>query len=334
LTLLLTAQDADGLLDARDAIEVTRGLVLDYLAGTTTQMAPFGGYGGKTPLPRVAAGVLYNRARMNVRGGDVSMLYDLSNRRIPIAIMAVDVLDARVSGSMGLAATYLAQPDARVLALIGSGNVARGAVLGACAARPIAEIRVFSSTAEHRGAFATWAQHATGVATVPADSLDEALAGADIIALATSTREPLIRFDQLRPGTFVVGLGSDHELDESVYLEATQLVATSRAQMLQAGGSGQSGQGSVTPRGPLARLLKQGALVPNRLADLGAIVAGDTPARNGPTDVTVYLDARGGVADTALVSAIYDRARERGRGTDFDFQLATSAGARRTLGTS
>ncbi len=335
MTLLLTAEDAYGLLDVRDAIEVTRALVLEYVAGTTTQMAPFGGYGGDTPLPRVAAGVLYSRRRMNVRGGDISMLYELSNRRIPIAIMAVDVLDARVIGSMGLATTYLARPDARVLAVIGSGNVARGVVLGACAARSIDEIRIFSRAPEHREAFAVWAEDETGVDAKPVDTLEAAIAGADIVGFATNTRDPLIRADQIRPGTLVVGLGSDHELGESVYLYATQVVATSRAQMLEAGGgSGQSGQGSTTPRGPLAVLLEQGALAPERLIDLGAIVAGDVAARNGPSDIAVYLDARGGVADAALISAMYDRAKELGRGTEYDFQLATSAGARRTLATS
>ncbi len=334
MTLLLTADEAAGLLDTRDAIEVTRGLVLEYLAGATAQMAPFGGYGGDRPLPRVAAGVLYRRGRMNVRGGDISMLYDLSNRRIPIAIMAVDVLDSRVAGSMGLATAVLARSEARTLAVIGSGNVARGVVLGACAARPIKEVRVYSRVPEHREAFASWVGRETGVDGRPCDSLEAAVAGADIIAAATNAKQPVVRYDQLRPGTLVVGLGSDEELDESIYLGASQLVATSRAQYLEAGGSGQWGQEKTAPHGPFARLLERGALRSEALLDLGAIVAGDVPARNGVDDIPVYLDARGGVADAALISAIYDRAREQGRGTEVDFQLSTSAGARRTAATS
>ncbi len=330
MTLLLTAEEATGLLDARDAIEVTRGLVLEYLAGSTAQMAPFGGYGGERPLPRAAAGVLYRRGRMNVRGGDISLLFDLSNRRIPIAIMAVDVLDARVAGSIGLAVTALARPEARVLAVLGSGNVARGAVLGACAARPIAEVRVYSRTREHRERFAEWVTSEIGVAARPGDSVEEAVAGAAIVATATSAREPIVHFDQLGPGTLLAGLGSDNELDESVYVGASQLVATSRSHYLAAGGSGQAGQGSTSPPGPLARLLARGALQPQALVDLGAIVAGEVPARNGARDIPVYLDARGGVADAALISAIYDRARELGRGTEVDFLLSTSASTRRT----
>jgi alanine dehydrogenase len=333
MTLLLTAEEAQGLLDARDAIEVTRTLVLDYVAGTTEQMAPFGGYGGsgRSALPRVAAGVMYASGRMNIRGGDVSMLYEISNRRIPIAIMAVDVLDARVAGSVGLATSYLAASDARVLAVIGSSNVARGAVLGACAVRPIAEIRVYSTTPEHREAFAAWTQEHAGVKSWACDSLEAAIQDADVIATATNTRTPLLTFAQLRPGTLVLGLGSDHELDESIYLGAAQIIPTSKAQTVAAGGSGQAGQGSTTPRGPLAGLLESGALSKDALVDLGAIVAGQVAARTGPADVRVYLDARGGVADAALISAMYDRARERGCGTEFDFQFVTSAGARRTI---
>jgi alanine dehydrogenase len=334
MTLLLTAEDVEGLLDEHDAIEVTRNLVLDYVAGTTRQMSPFGGYGaaGQTPLPRVAAGVMFGRGRMCVRGGDTSMLFDLANRLTPIAIMALDVLDLRVAGNTGLAVTYLARPEAKTLAVVGSSHVARGAVIGTSAVRSLSEIRVYSTTPANREAFAAWAEARSGVRSSACETLAEATRDADIIAVATNARASVLSADNIRPGTLAIGLGSDHELDESVYLGATQLVATSRAQMLAAGGSGQSGQGSNLPRGPLARLRESGALRDEALVDLGAIVAGEVPARNGPTDVAVYLDARGGVADAALVSAIYDRARERGLGREYDFALRTSADAQRTAG--
>lgn len=336
MTLLLRAEEVQTVLRAIDPIEVTHTLVLDYLEGTTLQMAPFGGYGGsgQPPLPRVAAGVMTARGRMNVRGGDLSMLFDLADHRVPLAIIAVDPLEPRVMGSVGLACRHLARPDPQVLAIIGSGNVARGAVLGVCAARPVKEIRVYSPTSVHREAFASWAEARVAVPSRACHSLASAIEGATIVATATSARAPLLRYGDLRPGTLVLGLGSDHEIDESVYLGATQLVATSRSQMLAAGGSGQTGQGIRNPRGPLARLLESGALSADRLLDLGAIVRADIAARNGSGDIVLYLDARGGVADAALVSAIYERALALRIGTEFDFREATGAGTQRTGGAS
>ena len=40
--------------------------------------------------------------------------------------------------------------------------------------------------------------------------------------------------------------------------------------------------------------------------------------RNGPTDITLFRDFRGGVGDLALVNYVYERARELGRGVEVD----------------
>ena len=62
----------------------------------------------------------------------------------------------RVGGLAGVAAKYLARPDAEVLAVIGSGWQASAQVEAHCHARPsIREVRVYSPNARRREAFAS-----------------------------------------------------------------------------------------------------------------------------------------------------------------------------------
>jgi ornithine cyclodeaminase/alanine dehydrogenase-like protein (mu-crystallin family) len=177
-------------------------------------------------------------------------------------------------------------------------------------------VGVWSRTPEHRRVFAERAQKAFGVSATAYDEPGSMLAEADIVATATNAREPLVRYEQLRPGTHVTSAGLNFELDASVYRDADQLVAASRQQEV-ASAMPTDTPGRVTG-GPLYDLLSSGALMPESIVELGAIVRGDVVPRNGQTDINVYRESRGGVGDAALASRVYDLARARGLGTEFD----------------
>jgi len=129
---------------------------------------------------------------------------------------------------------------------------------------------------------------------------------------------PLVRFDQLRPGTHVSSSGLIMELDESVYRNADQLVTTSRQQEID----------SVTPvntpgivaGGPIWDLLSSGQMAETDLVELGDLVAGKIEPRRGPNEINVYVESRGGLGDTALASRAYDLALERGLGTEIQLK--------------
>jgi ornithine cyclodeaminase/alanine dehydrogenase-like protein (mu-crystallin family) len=72
--------------------------------------------------------------------------------------------------------------------------------------------------------------------------------------------------------------------------------------------------------GPIWDLMQEGALTEESIVDLGEIVSGKVPARNGPNEVNVFLESRGGIGDVALASRVYDIARERGLGTEIDLR--------------
>jgi ornithine cyclodeaminase/alanine dehydrogenase-like protein (mu-crystallin family) len=201
---------------------------------------------------------------------------------------------------------------------LGSGRLALPSLEGLCAVRKIEEIAVFSPTAEHREAFARKATEALGIKVTPVASAAAATEGVDIVAVVTVATHPALTADLVAPGVHVTSIGEPHEVDASVYLRADQVVASSVHQEMNA--IDPAGQRISQRKGleapPLWDLLTDGRLPREALIELGDIVAGNIPARNGPSDINVFRESQGGVGDIALASLAYERARALGRGTE------------------
>jgi ornithine cyclodeaminase/alanine dehydrogenase-like protein (mu-crystallin family) len=70
--------------------------------------------------------------------------------------------------------------------------------------------------------------------------------------------------------------------------------------------------------GCLDRLVRAGRYDPSSIVELGSIIKGDVAPRNGPTDINLFRDSRGGVGDLAMANWVYERARERGIGLEVE----------------
>jgi ornithine cyclodeaminase len=126
-----------------------------------------------------------------VRGDDVGMAWDESGRLATIVVGRE--LGVRRSGAVGaLAVDALARPDARALAMIGSGRQAWGQLWGIAAVRDIAHVRVASPTAEHAARFADRARAGSGLDATSSPDARTAVEGADVIVLATNSARPVI----------------------------------------------------------------------------------------------------------------------------------------------
>ncbi|HEY3117955.1 MAG TPA: ornithine cyclodeaminase family protein, partial [Chloroflexota bacterium] len=66
------------------------------------------------------------------------------------------------------------------------------------------------------------------------------------------------------------------------------------------------------------KMVREGRYDPARIVELGSIIKGEVAARNGPNDITLFRDARGGVGDIALANDVYERARAQGLGIEFE----------------
>jgi alanine dehydrogenase len=214
------------------------------------------------------------------------------------AVIAGTELGARRTGALGgVAADLLAPPGELTAAVLGSGAQAWAQLWACSTVRHLREVRVHSPTAGHAAAFAGRAQAELGLPATAARSAREALAGAELVLVATRARQPVLEAGWVSPGAHVTTVGpktaSGHELPAALADRADVLVSDSPEQ------AAAYGEAFFTSR---------------PLAHLGAIAAGLAPGRGGPGDLTLYCSTGLAGSEVVIAAALAAQAARAGAG--------------------
>jgi ornithine cyclodeaminase/alanine dehydrogenase-like protein (mu-crystallin family) len=150
----------------------------------------------------------------------------------PLAFMDGRLITEMRTAAVSAAVTkYAALPDAKVLALIGSGVQAEAHLQALRRVCSFNEVRIWSRTAENARKFAD--KH-----RVKAMELEQAVRGADVIVTATNSRQPIVKGAWLKEGAHLNAVGSPRpswrELDDDVMRNL--VIADSREAVLQESG--------------------------------------------------------------------------------------------------
>jgi alanine dehydrogenase len=211
----------------------------------------------------------------------------------------------RTGAASGLATKLLANPEARILGVIGAGRQALTQVAGVCAVRKIEIVRVFARTAEHRDSLAKQIERALRVAAKPATSAEAAVGDADVVVTITKSAEPVLRANWLKSGVHVNAVGAvaadRREIDAETVLRATVRATDQLAQ-------------ARIEAGEYRDLVAAGRLEWQHVVELGDIVTGKAPGRRGPADITLFKSLGMALEDIAFADLIVRRAHERGIG--------------------
>lgn len=230
------------------------------------------------------------------------------------AIMEVMYLSwLKTAAVSALATRYLAPPDSSILALFGTGRHARSQLYGLTKVIDIQRVQAYSRNADERRAFCDRMSAELGIEVIPVDSPKEALRDADIVTAITTAPNPVFDGRDLPDKPLHInGLGAHYpwvrELDEYTVLNSRVFV-----DVLQQG---------ISENGELAIPLKEGLISEDHVkGDLGALAAGAVTGRLSHTQWTVFLSGGTGVDDIAVATRLYQKALERGVGTEFQFNL-------------
>lgn len=221
---------------------------------------------------------------------------------VPRAILdASAVTSVRTAAVSAVATRVLARSEARVLAILGAGVQGRAHLRALPAVREFDEVRVYSPSVEHAQALAD------GRATV-SPSAEAAVRGADVVVLATSSPEPVIRREWLSPGAHVNAIGasvpSSRELDVET-VAACSFYCDSRESVRNEAGE-------------FRLAVEQGAITGEEhvRAELGEVLAGMAPGRTGSEELTVFRSLGMAVEDLAAAERAVSLARARGIGVE------------------
>src|SRR5213596_3203478 len=201
----------------------------------------------------------------------------------PLAIMDGRLITEMRTAAVSAAATkLLASPEAKALAILGSGVQARSHVEALRLVRSFEKIRVWSPTREHAERFA---REVGGTAA----SAEEAVRGADVIVTVTSSTTPVLKGAWLKRGCHVNAIGACRpdwrELD---YQAMSNVIFVD------------SREGALKESGDV---ILSGAKV---YAELGEALAGKVPSRANET--TVFKSLGMAVEDIAAALLVYQSA--------------------------
>ena len=226
---------------------------------------------------------------------------------VPLAVMdGASITATRTAAGSALATKLCARPDAKTLAILGTGAQARSHARTVVRVRPITEVLIAGRTREHAEALAA------EIGATAVDACEEAVRRADIVCSCTHASEVVVHADWVGPGTHVnaVGFTTAPELEPALFARAETVVVESRDAAI-----GEYPNGSVD----ITTAVKTGLLDRDRVVEVGELVDGKRAARTEEDQVTIYRSVGVAAQDATAAALVLSRAGERGIGVEVDF---------------
>lgn len=259
-------------------------------------------------------GVLGFKAYTTFREGVrfVVMLFSAQDGQL-LAIIEADWLGSmRTGATSGLATKYLARPNATVVGLIGAGNQAATQLMGVCAVRQISAVYVYSRRPRECEMFCDEMTRLLDIEVRPVATARLAVEVADILITATTSPEPVLHGEWLKPGCHINAIGSNwpqrREIDFSTLHRSSLIVTDSREQAHAEAGD------FIIPA-------NEGLFDWGRVHELADIVGGYEPPRETLDDITLYKGIGIALEDIAAAAHTYTLAREQNMGEELDILI-------------
>jgi len=316
MTLFLTEGEVEGLLDMRSALDAVEEILRQHAEGRATNRAR-----RRVALPGSGLNVMfagapeiealglkaYTVARAGARF--YTMLFDPETGEL-LSVMQSDKLgQVRTGAASGIATKHLAREDASSLGIYGAGWQAEAQLEAIAAVKKLDRVIVHSRTEESRKTFAEKMGERLGL-EVETTHAPEEPAAQDIVVTVTSSKEPVLRGEWLKPGAHVNAAGSNFlfktEIDRDVVKRSSLVTIDSREELgLEAGN--------------LLQGIETGTVLPEAIRELGQVVAGQIKGRLNPEEITLFASQGLALEDLASARLVYNRALEQGVGREIDF---------------
>ncbi len=314
MTLFLSEADVKQLLTVDMALEAVESAHRDLSRGQAIDTPR-----ARSRLPQTvlhilqgalpAQGVLGYKAYTSNKSGNRFLvhLFDAATG-LHKAVIEADYLGMIRTGAVsGVAAKWLARPDATVAGVFGSGWQAEGHVRAICQALPLECVKVFGRKADKLRDFCARMSEATGTTVVPAASAEDAVRGCDLVGTVTTAAQPLFDAEWLEPGAHVNAAGSNalirQELSEAAIRKCELITVDSVPTAL-------------AEAGDLLPLLEKGRLHPRQLVELGEVIVGRHPGRASAEQITLFESQGMAIQDLAVALRVLAAAQAAGVGRE------------------
>jgi alanine dehydrogenase len=248
-----------------------------------------------------------NRERFDLPTVFSILIYTHPETGFPLAIVDGSYHTVmRTGAAAAVSAKWLARGDSKVLAIVGAGHMAEGALETCNEVFDWDEVRVWSRSPETLAGFAAKYDGRYAFRLLPSVDLAEVVSGADVVVTITPARGPIVENEWIAEGTHIAAVGADKSGDQELAPEILQRARIFVDDIRQCRTDGEINV-------PLA----QGLISEDDIAgEIGEVVTGKTPGRTSPSEVTVFDSTGIALQDSATVPLEYERAVAAGVGVE------------------
>lgn len=249
-----------------------------------------------------------NRARFNLPTVFSILIYTHPETGFPLAICdGSHHTVMRTGSSAAVSAKWLARKDSKVLAIVGAGNMAEGALATCNEVFNWDQVRIWSRSQ------ATLDEFLTGQRPLYPDldiqgsrDVQEVVTGADVVVTLTPARGPIVKDEWIQPGTHIAAVGADKEGDQELEGSILQRARVFVDDIRQ-----------CRTDGEINVPLSTGLITEADLAgEIGQVVVGNMEGRRNDEEITVFDSTGIALQDSATVPLEYERAVAAGVGIE------------------
>jgi ornithine cyclodeaminase/alanine dehydrogenase len=220
------------------------------------------------------------------------------------------ITNYRTGAVAAISAKHLSRRNVGKIAIIGAGTQGRTSITCLSYLYRNAEVAVADISEQKRTAFQEEMGAKLGMKIRAVASVEEAVREADIIVLVTTASKPLVSREWVQTGATVLGMGSYQQMDDAFSLQADKIIVDSWAQ--------------TSHRGEIAHLAEKGKITESSIyAEIGEVVAGKKPGREGEEENILVVPVGLGAHDVCAAYHAFQKARERNLGIRIDLGLET-----------
>jgi alanine dehydrogenase len=225
----------------------------------------------------------------------------------PIAVMDASSITAiRTAAVSAVATKVLAREESHRLAIIGAGVQARTHIEAMLAVRRFDSVAIWSRDRAHAEQLMDGTRWDQGVKCRVADTVERAVADADVVCTVTAARDPVLRGEWLKPGTHVNAVGASlkttRELDSAAVKRARIYVDRRESALNEAG--------------DLLIPIQEGAITRDAIVgELGEVLIGAVTGRRSSEEVTLFKSLGLAVEDLACARYLHATAERASAGT-------------------
>ncbi|CAM1345038.1 NAD(P)-binding domain-containing protein [Tenacibaculum amylolyticum] len=244
---------------------------------------------------KIASG-FYENAKLGIPSSQGLMLVFDQKTGVPKCVLLDEgfLTDIRTAAAGALAAKYFAPKNVKGIGIIGTGIQARLQLEYLLQQTSCKEIWVWGRNTENAKAFAK--NFSNDIHIHIAQTTQEVAQHTNLIVTTTPAEAPLLKAEDIQPGTHITAVGSDthlkQELDSLILKKAAIVVADSLPQSKS--------------RGEIFRAVQNDAITEDTVIELGNAIQNKALQRTNDEQITV-VDLTGvAVQDIMIATAVYN----------------------------